>query len=123
VGNFSDEEIGGLVILRLAVYDLRDLATFIAARERYPARCVNKLIAAKPESRPDAAELRAAMAKSHGVLPVHTGVENEFTTPTRQRAVVGKATVAAKRKTEDAEEMSATPKNQRQRSWEDRDNR
>jgi hypothetical protein len=59
-------EVGGMG-------DLRDLATFVAVRERYGARSVDELAAAKPMSRQDAAALKAsiAFAKSHDVLPPH----------------------------------------------------
>lgn len=59
-------EVGGME-------DLRDLATFVAVRERYGARSVDELVAAKPMGRQDAAALKAsiAFAKSHDVLPPH----------------------------------------------------
>ena len=112
-------EVGGMK-------DLRDLATFVAVRERYGARSVDELAAAKPVSRQDAAALESAIAfaKSHDVLPSHATAA-ETTSPPRPDGARPWKRQPWQRggKTEAQDKRPRPPQAQKPRDRKDRDDR
>jgi hypothetical protein len=112
-------EIGGMK-------DLQGLATFVAARERHAARSVDELVAAKPESRQDAAELRAAIAfaKSHSVLPTHAPASKTISQSQPGGAQPWKKQLWQKSgKQETPEKWARAAQTQKPRDLKDRDDR